>query len=306
MKLATTIADFRFYSKTKAEATALFEGTNFKYLDLSLYDPLDYFKDKNTVLKDVCDAADVAAKLGLKFVQAHAPDGEHFIPGEKRDALIHATAVCIECCAKIGIKNLVVHPAPLKDVPYSEFFKKNLEFLNAFLPVAEKYGVNILIENGPEQHAPFSFIFSSGADMKEFLEYADHPLIHAVWDTGHANMRKMDQYKSIITLGDDLYALHIADNAGERDEHMVPFTGSCNFDAIMQGLIDSDYKGYFTFESTIIKPHNGWPVSRSNWTYNGETVEKLLDAPLQIKQKAVALKYEIGKYILSQYNCFEE
>lgn len=306
MKLATSTSDFRGYANSISDGVRLFQGTGFKYLDLSLYTP-DLFTSKDELLRKCHDAADTAAKLGMKFVQAHAPDGEHFIPGEARDTLIRNTKMSIACCGELGIENIVVHPAPMKDVTYAKFLSSNLEFLRELFPVMEKYNVNVLIENGPEQHAPFHFIFSNGHDMKYMLEYANHPLLHAVWDTGHANMRKMDQYGAIVALGDDLRALHIADNAGERDEHTAPFFGNCNFDSILQALVDINYKGYFTFEcGSVLKRPGGWPISRDPWIHNGKTVNTLLDVPLHLKKEMVSFVYQVGKYMLEQYNLFEE
>ena len=45
-----------------------------------------------------------------------------------------------------------------------------------------------------------SFFPNSGADMKAFVEYVNHPLFHACWDTGHAHIGG-PQYDEIMTLG---------------------------------------------------------------------------------------------------------
>jgi hypothetical protein len=39
-------------------------------------------------------------------------------------------------------------------------------------------------------------------------------------------------------------------------------------------------------------------------TFNNDS--RLLVAPMDIKQKAESLLYDIGKHILTSYNCFEE
>ena len=45
------------------------------------------------------------------------------------------------------------------------------------------------------------------------------------------------------------YALHIQDNFGNDDHHIMPYFGSMNIDSVMHGLNDIGYKGYFTFEA---------------------------------------------------------
>lgn len=310
MKLATTTDDFKAYSSTPAQAIRLFEGTGFKVLDLNLYTvnfPKSPWVAKGGKWKRITEeAGQAAAELGMSFNQAHAPDGEHFTPGEARDNLLLATRRSIEACAMLGIKNIVVHPAGNPSFTPTQFMIKNREFYTELYPHMEKYNVNVLIENGAERNSPHYYL-RTGAEMREFLDFLGHPLMHACWDTGHANMRGMDQYSSIVTLGSELYGMHIADNFGEVDSHIVPFFGTGNFDQVLQGLKDIGYAGEFTFESTKT-PHNhgDWPHYRAKWQYKGKEVTKLLDVPLHIKHKAVALMYEIGKHMLEQYGCFEE
>ena len=67
----------------------------------------------------------------------------------------------------------------------------------------------------------------------------------------------------------------------------------------MYGLKDIGYNGYFTFEadSMFMPPHR-------KRQFEGDT--RLLRVPLEIRIKGEALLYEIGKYILTAYDCFEE
>jgi hypothetical protein len=74
----------------------------------------------------------------------------------------------------------------------------------------------------------------------------------------------------------------------------------------MQGLLDVNYDGYFNFEASYtLLHHKNIPYHRKPWENRGDTVTTLLDPPIELKQKAVDLLYDIGKYILEAYNCFE-
>ena len=135
----------------------------------------------------------------------------------------------------------------------------------------------------------------------------DHPLLAACWDTGHANIQGVDQYRSIVELGDRLRGLHINDNYGDMDSHVAPFQGTTNIDAVMQGLLDIRYQGYFTFEaSNILRDGAVWPNFRREWRFRNEKVSRLMDVPVSLKRQAVALLYQIGKHVLTEYGCFEE
>jgi sugar phosphate isomerase/epimerase len=178
--------------------------------------------------------------------------------------------------------------------------QRNKEFYSLFFDDMEKHGVNVLIENGCEINN-LHYYLRTGMEMREFLDYANHPLLHACWDTGHAHMRNKEQYDCIKLLGDELYAVHINDNLGKSDSHIPPYFGSCNFDQVIQALLDIDFKRPFTFEVG-----NSLHNRRKEWIHNGIAINLLGQVPLHLKQQAVALVYQIGKYMLEQYDCFEE
>lgn len=187
----------------------------------------------------------------------------------------------------------------------------NKQFYSEFIPTMEKTDVNVLIENSSETNmgmpvdtAPGQSegLFYYAEDMLELLDYMNHPLLHVCWDVGHAAMRDMDQYAALTTLGDQLRALHIQDNFGKTDDHIAPLQGVLNMDEIMCGLIDSGYKGYFTFEaSNIIRRTNIWPIYRREWTRG----TRLANPPVELMRKGIGLLYEIGKTILSAYDVYE-
>ena len=75
----------------------------------------------------------------------------------------------------------------------------------------------------------------------------------------------------------------------------------------MQGLLDVNYDGYFTFEASYTLLHQeNLPYRREAWEHGGKTVDRLLNPSIPLKQKAVDLLYETGKYILESYGVYEE
>jgi sugar phosphate isomerase/epimerase len=148
--------------------------------------------------------------------------------------------------------------------------------------------------------------------LREFADYVEHPLFGVCWDTAHGNLsykvRTEGQYQSIMDIGDKLKGLHISDNFGDGAHHHTwPFAGIINFDQVIQGLLDVNYDGFFNFEASYTLLHQkNLPYHRKAWEHNGETVTKLLNPSIALKQKAVDLLYETGKYMLETYGCFEE
>ena len=311
MKLATTTGDFLAWSKTPAEAVSLFEGTGFRHLDYNFYRVIypgsPFLGDR--WLDEVEAAGREAERLGLDFVQAHSPNYNPFDPKADHDVGMRATLRSIEACGRLGIRNIVVHSGIAADLDYpggrDEYFRRNREFYSSLFPAMEKWSVNVLIENSAEKNMGGRYFFMTGEEMRDFADYMAHPLLHCNWDTGHANMRGTDQMADIIAMGGHLRALHVQDNLGTYDEHLAPFMGTLDIDAIMQGLKAIGYNGYFTFEAdNMLLRSARWPHARRESPSVAE--RRLSDPPVELKRKAIALLYEIGRTILSAYDCFEE
>ncbi len=60
-------------------------------------------------------------------------------------------------------------------------------------------------------------------ELCELIDTLNHPLIGACWDTGHARMMHHDQKACLTAIGSRLKALHIQENDGRNDDHMLPF-----------------------------------------------------------------------------------
>ena len=185
---------------------------------------------------------------------------------------------------------------------YQYFQMKNLEFYKKLFPAMEKYGVNVLIENSTAKNMGAQYYANTGEDMLAFLKFANHPLLHACWDTGHGNCEGA-QYNNIVTLGEELYAIHYNDNHGFSDEHLIPFFGTLNHDEVINALIDVDFKGYFTLESSLsLVGKNDWPHMRRSFVSD----TRLAEPQLFMQQKCESLLYDVSKYILTSYGLFEE
>ena len=146
------------------------------------------------------------------------------------------------------------------------------------------------------------YFTNSGADMKSFVEYVNHPLFHACWDTGHANIEG-NQYNEIMALGEDLKAVHINDNRGMQDEHLIPYFGTVNMDEIMHALMDVEFKGYFTYEaSSSLTMEKYWLRDRRIFTDD----KRLINPQLFMQKHLEKLLYDTGVYMLETYDCYEE
>lgn len=304
MKIATTTEDFGFYCESDIERIRKLHCAGFRYIDLSMYSftpDSPYMGDDWQTAVDELKAE--AERLGMQFVQAHSQGGNPLgNDADHVDFLVAATVRSIEICHRLGIKNTVVHPGGAKGISKEEWFERNREFYKKLFPAMEQFGVNVLIENSTAANLGSTYWANSGKDMLEFLQFVGHPQLHACWDTGHANCEG-SQYDDIVTLGKELYAIHYNDNHGRQDEHLLPYLGTLNHDEVINALIDAEFDGYFTLEccSSLIKK-NYWLASRRD--FDRDT--RLAEPQLFMQQHLEALMYDTAKYMLSQYNLFEE
>ena len=297
MKLATTTGDYSAYTDSQAVALSHIRAAGFKYADYNF--GMDYSLG-NGVYSDKYEAyfeeiIKTSENLGIKLVQAHAPMGAPLADGGK---LLVDTLRCVDACGAWGIPNLVVHSGYVRGLSPEETFAQNREFFLPLLERAEKYGLNVLVENFNKMHIDGLYWIDNAHDLLRMIECVDHPLFHAVWDVGHANMQEMPQDEALRMLGDHVRALHIQDNMGDKDSHLTPFLGTLSLDAVMNGLIDIGYNGYFTFEVAAFTPtRKRRPCARD---------DRLLIPPIELRDAYERYLYELGRCVLQAYGLFEE
>lgn len=299
MKLATTTGDFVRYTDSQIEALAYIREAGFRYVDYN-FNP-DYNR-KNGVFSEDFTAYVAALKaeadrLGLTFVQAHTPMGDPIQKGNK--AFAEATARCIEVSAALGIENIVVHTGYERGLSREETFARNEEFFRPLLALADSLGVNILVENFNKMCIDGLYWIDNAADLLALIKKINHPRLHAVFDTGHDNMQKTPPEEALRILCGHVYALHVQDNAGDDDSHMMPFYGTLDVDSLMRGLRSIGYEGYFTFEcGSMMHRHKSREIPLD--------APPLAKPPLSLRIAEEKLLYEIGRTILSAYGAYEE
>ncbi|MBE6602438.1 MAG: sugar phosphate isomerase/epimerase [Ruminococcaceae bacterium] len=298
MKLASTTGDFYGYTGSQAKSLELLREAGFHYADYNF--GCDYSQRTGVFSADYekhFEEISLAAReIGIKMIQAHSPMGDPI--ADDNAQFIKDTIRCIDACGAWGIPNLVVHSGYLRGISVEQTFAKNKEFYMPLLEAAEKYGVNILVENFNKMCIPNLYWIDNAPDLLAMVESINHPLFHAVWDTGHANMQDMPQDEALRLLGTHVRALHVQDNLGDKDSHLVPFLGTMNLDSVMNGLLDIGYDGYFTFEvgKFFLPADKRRPYTRDT---------RLANAPLDLRRAFERYLYELGKCVLEAYGCYE-
>lgn len=181
-----------------------------------------------------------AAALGLSLPVCHLPfvmpdpDCE---PAMARFARELRTG--LEAAAFLGIPVAVTHPIVRHSsaVSYDAWLAQNLTFLAPLCDAAARLGVALAIENmagKPYPGASGETVFGSRAEDVRCL--ADKLNTGICWDFGHAHLTGLCQSAELATVGDRLRMVHIHDNNGAVDRHLLPFDGTVDWDDAAEGL----------------------------------------------------------------------
>ena len=105
--------------------------------------------------------------------------------------------------------------------------------LDELMPVLEKYGVRIAVENTA------SDTFEEIAALMR--EYPPERL-GITYDSGHGNIAEGRGLDLLEPLKDRLQALHLNDNDGSGDQHQPPFMGTVDWERMAKIIAESSYR----------------------------------------------------------------
>ena len=223
------------------------------------------------------------AKYDVTVAQMHAPfplwvkekpDDPEFDAERINDYLIMAAGKCFAVAAYLGCPAVVCHSITrsLKD----QEIETNLAMYRRMIPAAKKYGVKVCLENlfGSFKGRHIEGACSSVDEACWYLDTLNAEAGEEVFgfclDVGHANLMGRNLYQYITKLGSRLTVLHIHDNDGKSDLHMMPYTYThnwgkdlvCDWEGFLNGLHDIGFEGDLCFETFRVLgafPRDLWP-----------------------------------------------
>lgn len=261
MELSVNIRNlFRRYDfETRAR---LYSEAGFRCVDYSLEEMVaddnvlntDSYRERAEYIRRTCEG------LGMRINQTHAPftfkmwaDDEGY-----NGIILPRLHRAMEISAIFGAEVCVMHP--LHHFVYhgheEEIFERNMDFYRGLIPYCREYGVQLGVEN-MWQIDPLrkNCTYDTCGQKEEFVRYIDtldSEYIVACLDVGHVGLPcgSDDRAEDFVrALGHDrLKALHIHDNDFRGDQHLLPYLGRLNWDAITRALGEIDYTGVFTYE----------------------------------------------------------
>jgi len=188
------------------------------------------------------DAIRIADDAGLPFDSIHGVFGEQYDPSNPDEAFRRQTVEVYqregELAIALGGPMVVVHPSSMRPPDQSlspddravrmAALRKSIDELTV---IGEKLGVTYLWEN-------ITFPFWVGADPIELagiLREVNSPAARMCFDTGHALMTGTVADR-LAACSDVVSYMHVHDNNGEEDSHLMPGDGVTDWPAITAAL----------------------------------------------------------------------
>jgi sugar phosphate isomerase/epimerase len=124
-------------------------------------------------------------------------------------------------------------------------FARRVEALRRISAFAKGGPVRICVENMCNEASGVR----TAVDIIRYIEAVGAENLGICLDTGHANITPVDSAEFALAAGPHLHALHIADNLGKNDDHMLPYSrGTVKWPPVLRALRAVKYGGLFNFE----------------------------------------------------------
>jgi sugar phosphate isomerase/epimerase len=150
--------------------------------------------------------------------------------GRRLDA-VDEVKRALDMAEHVPFQYCVQHVASERDVPDGRRWDaafSSLEHLSLF---AKQRGVTLVIENTPGEMA-------TPVNLKNFINETRLTSIKFCFDTGHAHLEG-GVAAGLEPMRELLAFTHVHDNHGERDEHLLPYEGTIEWDEVLP-LLPSD------------------------------------------------------------------
>lgn len=164
---------------------------------------------------------------------------------------VHALRKTIAFCHQLNCSAITLHISASPGVKTRAALKQAkecaIDSLGTIISVARERHVEILLEN----LVPRAQHLRLGAEIEDLIDIVDALNGQGVGiciDTGHSVLNRHDPIEDIHKAGRWLRSLHINDNNGLEDLHMVPGSGVIRWSHVYQALHDIRYEGVFMLE----------------------------------------------------------
>jgi sugar phosphate isomerase/epimerase len=186
------------------------------------------------------------ADFDLRLLNVHGSNGREkcwYAPEVyRREAGVELVRNRLEMAARLGGDVVIMHAFLEDGADPESFWGALLRSLDELAPVARSLGVRIAIENLNDP--------GHWAVVTRILESYPPDYVGLCYDSGHGNKGE-DGLSQLEVLKDRLIAVHLHDNNGLADQHLIPFTGTLDWERLAGILPRTSYDGPINIETMM-------------------------------------------------------
>lgn len=213
-----------------------------------------YLFDDGSFEKKTAEMRDQINGAGIAVNQTHGPwrYPPRDFTEEDRAERLEKMRKSIYATALLGCENIVIHPimpfGDNSDPDPRRLWDMNLEFFGRLLKTAEEARVAICLENMPMK----ALSNSRPEAILRFAKELDSRYFKVCLDTGHCAVFGEQPGDAVRLLGREyLRVLHIHDNNGRSDQHLMPYLGVIDWEDFAAVLRDIGFDGCASLETFV-------------------------------------------------------
>jgi protein FrlC len=244
-----SLSSFIYFNYPLSEAISRIAAAGYKGIDIWGGRPHAYRQDLTE--KDIINLRSILRDVDLRV--------SSFIPAQFR----YPSSLCspadvirndsvryiqdsIETASALGAPIVSVCPG---HTLYGQSKEDGLQRLSESLweisEFASRHQIEIAIEPADRYETD---LLNNCAEALAFTDKLNFQNLGVLLDTGHEYIAGATLSESVRNLGEKLFHVHVDDNNGQRDQHLVPGEGSIHFQDFFAALLEANYDGFLGAE----------------------------------------------------------
>jgi sugar phosphate isomerase/epimerase len=178
----------------------------------------------------------------MKLHSLHAPTSRDFSPGRESGSPVSVSDLerirrldavdeikrALEVAEKVPFDVMVLHFGGSRDSDDPRRWDAAFSSLENLALFARQRGVTLALENTPSEMA-------TPTNLRNFLEQTRLPGLRLCFDSGHAQI-DAGALPALETMAPLAISTHLHDNHGDKDEHLLPYKGTIEWEKLMKAL----------------------------------------------------------------------
>jgi len=152
----------------------------------------------------------------------------------------------IDVAARLGAQIISVCPGhTLYGQDIDDGWNRLADSVQKICDFAVHYDVLIALEPVDQYR---SDLMNTSIQAMDMIDQLDCDNLGVVFDTGNALLHHEDPASVFENLGERLFHMHISDNDGSQDQHLIPGHGKFDFENLNQVMKTTTYEGFLSAE----------------------------------------------------------